>query len=177
VIDLPKGLTTLSLLFGFTVAAWLRFDQGAMLLSWLVVIASLAALVAGSLVHAKRVPAIVLPAELQRSNKPELSPEESARFADALHAWHREKQQETWREISDGGPWVLVAHRAMILYFWATLLVLMLVPPSVPRSIVVPVPRFVVVLLPIAAIALLFGVPLGLSDWRRARRSAGITAL
>jgi hypothetical protein len=174
-IDLPKWATSLSLLCGFTAAAWLRFDQGAMLWSWLVLIASLAVLVAGSLAHSKRVPKIVLPAELQASNKRELSAEESARFADALRAWHQENQRESWREISSGGPWVLVGHRAMMLYFWAALLVLMFVPPSVPRVIFGPLPRFVVVLLPIAAVAILVAVPLGFADWRRARRSAGTT--
>ena len=116
----------------------------------------------------------MLPAELQKSNKPELNPQESARFAETLLAWHEERQRESWREVSDGGPRVLVAHRAMMLYFWAALLVIMFVPPSVPRGILAPVPRFVVVLLPIAAVAALLAVPLGLGDWRRARRKAGI---
>jgi hypothetical protein len=175
-IDLPKALTSLSLLCGFTIAAWLRFDQRTMLWSWLVAIASLATLVAGQLLNAKRAPTIVLPAELEElSNKPELTPEESARFSDGLRAWHQERQQEDWREIIREGPWVIVAHRATMFYFWATLLVLMIVPPVVPRGIFSAVPRFVLVLFPIAVIAFLLAVPLGLRDWRRVRRSAGIT--
>ena len=170
-IGLSNALTALSLLCGFTAAAWLRFDQNALLPSWIVVAVSLAAFLAGPLIRARHLPPTALPPDVEQlANKRDLSPEEDARLKDALRAWHDANQRTAYEEISRQGPWMLMAGRAKIYYFWLALLALMLVPPALLGDVFSPLPRFLVVLLPIAAVALLAAAPLGLRDWRRARR-------
>jgi hypothetical protein len=70
------------------------------------------------------------------------------------------------------GPGPLVAARTAFYYLCLSFFALALLPPSVvPASLLPGLPRFLVVLLPLAAVSLAAAAPLGLRDWRRARKA------
>lgn len=170
---MPRSLLMTGFVFGSTFAAWLRFDAGSVALSWIVMLICIAAVLAGALLQSKRAPHLALPPEVQElGSRAHLTSEEEERFADALRAWHRQNQREAWLEIRRDGPGSLIRPRAAIYYFWLSIVAVAVLPPTlVPSALIPQLPRFAVVLLPLAAAALAVAVPLGLRDWRRVLRS------
>ena len=170
---MPRSLLMTGFIFGSTSAAWLRFDAGSVALSWIVMLICIAAMLAGALLQYKRAPQLALPPEVQElGSRDHLTSEEEERFADALRAWHRQNQREAWLEIQRDGPGSLIRPRAAIYYFWLSIVAVAVLPPTlVPSALIPQLPRFAVVLLPVAAAALAVAVSLGLRDWRRVLQS------
>ena len=125
------------------------------------------------LLEARRAPPLVLPSEVQEfSARDQFTPDEERRFGDALRAHHRQKQREGWRKLQRQGPWALVGTRAAFYYFWLCVFVLAVLPPTaVPSDVLPRLPRFVLVLTPLALAVIAVAVPLGWRDWRRVVRS------
>jgi hypothetical protein len=157
-------------LIASTVAAWLRFDKGLVATSWIVMLLGLAGTMASWLFEVRRVPRLAIPDYVEPAGSPSLTAEE--RFVEALRADHRQRQLETWRDIKRRGPGSLIGPRAAFYYFWLCVFVLAVVPPStVPRDLLPQLPRFSVVLLSLAGLAVTIAVPLGLRDWTGVQRS------
>ena len=168
-----QPLVTAGLILGSILAAWFRFDADSLMISWSVVLICIAGAVAGWLFQARRLPHIQLPQEVQElGTRTEFTPEEEARFTDALRAWHQQQQQNAWREIVGQGPGPLIRMRAAFYFLWLSLIALALLPPmAVPSMFLPQLPRFVIVQLPLAATALAIAAPLGIRDWRRAKKA------
>jgi hypothetical protein len=168
-----RTLITAAFILGSILAAWLRFDMGSMLASWVVMMVCIAGTLTGWVRQAKHAPTITLPPECEAlSNKDEFTAEEEARFTNALKAWHAEQQRNAHLDILRRGPGSLIGPRATILYFWLSTLTLALLPPNAVHIGLMPgLPRFAVVLLPLGLVAVAVAAPLGLRDWARVRRS------
>ena len=148
-----------------TLAAWLRFDKAMVATSWAVMLLGLAGTIASWLFEARRVPSVAIPDYIEPAGSPALTKEE--RFVESLRAHHRRIQLETWRDIQRQGPGSLIGPRAAVYYFWLCIFVLAFAPPTaVPRDLLPQLPRFSVVLLSLAALAMIVAVPLGLRDWQ-----------
>jgi hypothetical protein len=167
-------------ILGSILAAWLRFDAGSMLLSWIVMLICIAVTLASSVRESKHAPQLTLPPECEAlSSKDRLTPKEEETFTKALRAWHVQQQRKSDLEIRRRGPRSLIWPRAAIHYFWLCVFAIALLPStSVPSRLMPQLPRSAVVLLSLAAIALAAAVPLGLRDWTRVRKSleAGMAA-
>ena len=99
-------------LLGSTLSAWLRFDGGAALVGWIVMLVCIAGVMLTWLREAKRAPPLVLPSEVEELGaRDQLTPDEEQRFADALRAHHRQMQRDTWRELQRQGPAALIGPR------------------------------------------------------------------
>jgi hypothetical protein len=168
-----RSLITVGLIVGSIVSAWLRFDAGAVALSAIVLLLCIVGAVAGWLFDAKHAPPIVLPTDVQELGKrDQLTSAEEAQFADSLRTWHQRQQREAWRDIDRRGPGAQIRLRAAVYYLWLSFFALTVLPPrAVPSLWMSGLPRFVIVLLPLAVAALAVAVPLGVRDWQRARRS------
>ena len=160
-------------LLGSTLSAWLRFDRGAQLAGWIVMLVCIAGVMMAWWLAARRAPAIVFPSEVQElAARDELTPDEEKRFGDALRAHHRQTQRDVWRDLQRRGPAALIVPRAAFYYFWLCVVVLAVLPPAaVPGDVLPRVPRFVLVLTSLALAAMAVAVPLGWRDWRRVVRS------
>jgi energy-coupling factor transporter transmembrane protein EcfT len=170
---MSQTLVTTGLIVASILAAWLRFDLGWYLLSWLFVLLCIAGAFAAWIARGRRLPPVQLPRSVEElGGREALTREEETRFADSLRAWHHRQQRSAWDEIVRGGPGPLVAARTAFHYLWLSFFALALLPPSVvPASLLPGLPRFLVVLLPLAAVSLAAAAPLGLRDWRRARKA------
>jgi hypothetical protein len=168
-----RSVITLGLILGSIVSAWLRFDAGLVALSLMVLLICIIGAFAGWVFASKRVPHVALPPDVQElGSRDQLTSDEEAQFAGSLRTWHQRQQQEAWREITRQGPGPQIRLRAAVYYLWLCLFALTVVPPkAVPSVFESQLPRFAVVLLPLAFVALTFAVPLGIRDWKRARRS------
>ena len=168
-----RSLITVGLILGSIVSAWLRFDAGLVALSSIVFVICIVVAMAGWWFESRRVPNIELPSDVQElSNRDQLTSAEEKQFADSLQSWHRRQQQQAWSEISRQGPGPLIRLRAAVYYLWLCFFALTVVPPAaVPSAVMSQLPRFAIVLLTLAVAALAFAVPLGIRDWKRARRS------
>ena len=168
-----QPLVTAGLILGSILAAWFRFDADSVMMSWSVVMICIAGAVTGWLFQARRVPHIQLPQDVQElGTRTELTPEEEARFTEGLRAWHQHQQQNAWREIVGHGPGPLIRTRAVYYFLWLSLAALALLPPvAVPGVLLPQLPRFLIVQLPLAATALAIAAPLGIRDWRRAKKA------
>jgi hypothetical protein len=162
-------------LLGSTLSAWLRFDKGALLAGWIVMLARIAAVMVIWVLAARRAPPLVFPADIEELGaRARLTADEEQRFADALQAHHRQTQRDAWRDLQRQGPGALIGPRAALYYFWLCVVVLAILPPTaVPGDVLPGLPRFVLVLSALALVALAVAVPLGLRDWRRVVRSLG----
>ena len=160
-------------LAGSTLSAWLRFDRGVPLVSWMVMLVCIAGVMVTWLREARHAPPIVFPSEVQELGaRDHLTPDEERRFGEALRAHHRQAQREAWRDLQRRGPWALIGPRAAFCYFWLCVFVLAILPPSaVPSDVLPRVPRFVLVLTSLALVVVAVAVPLGWRDWRRVVRS------
>jgi hypothetical protein len=160
-------------LLGSTLSAWLRFDKGALLAGWIVMLVCIAGVMVTWWLEARRAPRLVLPSEVEELGaRDHLTPDQEQRFADALRAHHRQKQREVWRDLQRQGPGALIGPRAAFYYFWLCVVVLAVLPPTaVPSDVLSRVPRFVLVLTSLALAVLAVAVPLGWRDWRRVVRS------
>lgn len=161
------------LFVGLTLSAWLRFDRGLFMMSWTAVLVSVGATFTIWLLQATRAPKVAMPTEVEElSARESFTPEEEKRFVDALRAHHREDQLEAWRDIQQRGPVALIGPRAVFYYFWLCFFVLAVAPPAaVPAGLLPRLPRFLLVLLPLAVVAVAVAVPIGLRDWKRVLRS------
>jgi hypothetical protein len=66
----------------------------------------------------------------------------------------------------------LITTRAAFYYLWLSAFALTVLPPSfVPNVFTSQLPRFAIVVLSLASVSIAIAVPLGVRDWRRARRS------
>jgi hypothetical protein len=75
------------LLAGSTLSAWLRFDRGVPLVSWIVMLVCIAGVMVTWLVEARHAPPIVFPSEVQELGaRDQLTPDEERRFGDRLPA-------------------------------------------------------------------------------------------
>ena len=168
-----RSLITVGLILGSILSAWLRFDLRFVVLSSMVFVICIIAAIAGWLYESRRLPHIKLPSDVQElSNRDQLTSAEEAQFADSLRAWHRHQQQDAWREIDRRGPGPLITLRASLYYLWLCFFALTVLPPgAVPSGLIAQLPRFAIVLLPLAVVALAVALPLGIRDWKRARRS------
>ena len=168
----PTVVTT-GLIVAAILAAWLRYDAGSIVLSWVVVFGSIGGAVASWIVRARRLPEIQLPRNVEDLGaREELTPKEEAQFADELRGWHREQQLDAWRVIERQGPGALIRARAALYFLWLALPAIVLLPArALPGTLPVGLPRSVVVLLPLAAVAIAVAVPLGIRDSRRARKA------
>jgi len=164
---------TVGLILGSILSAWLRFDAGLVALNLIVLLICVIGAFAGWVFASKRVPPIALPSDVQElGSRDQLTSEEDAQFASSLRTWHRRQQHEAWREIARQGPGPQIRLRAAFYYLWLSLFALTIVPPrAVPSLFMSQLPRCAIVLLPLALAALAVAVPLGIRDWRRARRS------
>ena len=160
-------------LLGSTLSAWLRFDKGALLLSWIVMLVCIAGVMVTWLLKARRAPRLVFSREVQELGaRDQLTPDEERRFGDALQAHHRQTQREVWRDLQRQGPGALIGPRAAVYYFWLCVFVVAVLPPAaVPSDVLPRLPRFVLVLTSLALAVIAVAVPLGLRDWRRVVRS------
>jgi hypothetical protein len=172
---MPRPLLAICLIFGAALSAWLRFDVGSVALSWSVVLTCIVVTIAASLAGAKRAPHVALPTEVaDLGSRSELTSEEEKRFGEALRSWHAQQQHDAWREVSRGGPGPLIRSRAALYFLWSSFIALALLPSTVvPNGFMPYLPRFAVVLLPLAGVAIAVALPLGIRDWRRARESLG----
>jgi hypothetical protein len=170
----PRTVTT-GLIVGALVAEWLRFDLHAAGYSWLIMVICVAGAVVAWIRQARRVPAVQLPPVVEDlGDRTELTPGEERQFADALREWHRGQQDAAFREIAHGSPAPLIAARGALYFLWLSFAILAVVPAgAVPATFVPALPRFVIVALGTALIALTAGVPLGVRDWKRARKAVG----
>ena len=170
---MPRSFITVGLIVGSILSAWLRFDAGLVVLSSILLLLCIIGAVAGWVFEARRAPHIALPSDVQElGSRDQLTSAEEAQFADSLRTWHRHQQREAWREIDRQGPGPQIRLRAAVYYLWLCLFALTLLPPSAVPSVLLPqLPRSAIVLLPLAVAALAVAVPLGIRDWRRARRS------
>lgn len=168
-----RSVITVGLVLGSIVSAWLRFDAGLVALSLIVLLICIVGAIAGWLFDARRAPHIELPSDVQElASRDQLTPAEEKQFADSLQSWHRRQQRQAWREIDRRGPGPLIRLRAAFYYLWLCLFALAVLPPSaIPRDLLSQLPRFAIVLLPLAVTSLAVAVPLGIRDWKRARRS------
>lgn len=159
-------------LLGSTLSAWLHFDRGAPGVSLVVMLMTVAAILAISLREARRTPPLVLPSAVNElSGREHLTPEEEQRFGAALRDDHHKRQLQAWREIQRHGPARLIGPRAAFYYFWSCVFVLVAPPSAVPAHVLPWVPRFALVLTVVALAAIAVAVPLGLRDWKRVLRS------
>jgi hypothetical protein len=170
-----RSLITVGLILGSILSAWLRFDAGFLVLSLIVLVICIVGAFAGWLFLARRAPHIELPSDVQElGDRDQLTSAEEARFADSLRTWHQHQQQDAWREIDRQGPGPQIRLRAAVYYLWLCLFALTVLPPTaVPSVLTSQLPRSAIVLVPLAVAALAVAVPLGIRDWRRARRSLG----
>lgn len=165
------SVTTSTLILGSLVAGWLRFDLHWVLLGYAVMVVCFAAAVAGWLRHAATVPRTPLPPEIQELMRDRLTEEEEARFADALRARHREDQRAAWEQIARGGPAPRVVARTSFYYLWLSVIGLGFIPPAIVSPVIMPrVPRFLVVLLPLALLSFCVAAPLGIRDFTLAKK-------
>ena len=171
---MPRPLA-ISLVLVAILAAWVRLDLGHVVLSWALVVGGLSAVIVIALGWARRVPNLQIPPEIEAlQGRDFLSPEEEERLGNALRTWHSELQRDSWLEISRHGPGPLIGRRAAFYFLWSSFLVLAVLPPMVVRPQFLPgLPRFVIVLLPLAVVAMAVALALGIRDWNRARRSLG----
>ena len=160
-------------LLGSTLSAWLRFERGAQLAGWIVMLVCIAGVMMAWWLAARRAPPIVFPSEVQELGaRDQLTPDEERRFGEALRAYHRQAQREVWRDLQRRGPLALIGPRAAFCYFWLCVFVLAVLPRSaVPSGVLPRVPRFVLVLTSLALVVVAVAVPLGWRDWRRVVRS------
>jgi len=160
-------------LLGSTLSAWLRFDKGALLFGWIVMLVCIAGAMVTWLREGTRAPRLMFPSEVQELGaRDQLTPDEEQRFVDALRAHHRQTQREVWRDLQRRGPEALIGPRAACYYFWLCVFVLAVLPPTaVPSDVLPGLPRFVLVLMSLALAVIAVAVPLGLRDWRRVVRS------
>lgn len=170
----PRVVTT-GLVAGVLVAEWLRFDAHAVAYSWLVIVMGVAGAVTAWILQARRVPAVQLPSVVEAfGDRTDLTPDEEQQFADALREWHRGQQDAAFREIAREGPGPLIAARAALYFLWLSFGILAVVPAAVVRpTFVAALPRFAVVALATALVALTVAVPLGVRDWKRAKKAVG----
>ena len=162
----------LAFLLGSTLSAWLRFDRGRLVVSLVVMLISVAAALAISLLEARRAPPLVLPSAVNELGAREhLTPEEEQRFVAALQKDHHDRQLRAWRGIQRKGPASLIGRRAAFYYFWSCVFVLAVPPRAVPAHMLPWVPRFALVLTTLAVTAIAVAAPLGLRDWKRVLRS------
>jgi hypothetical protein len=168
-----RSLITVGLILGSILSAWLRFDAGLVALSLFVLLICIISAFAGWVIASKRMPPIALPSDVQElGSRDQLTSEEEAQFAGSLRTWHQRQQHEAWREIARQGPGPQIRLRAAVYYLWLSLFALTVLPPGAVASLSMSqLPRCAVVLLPLALAALAVAVPLGIRDWRRARRS------
>ena len=165
---MSERVVATGLVAGALAAAWLRFDAQAVILGWLVIVSCIAGAIASWILQARRLPSVQLPAIV------ELTSEEEGRFADALRAWHRDRQDTAFHEIARRGPGPLITRRTVLYFLWLSLVILTVVPPAgVPATFLPGLARFIVVALTTAVIAVAVAVPLGVRDWRRARHAVG----
>jgi hypothetical protein len=172
--DRMTGSASAAVFFlGSTLSAWLRFDKGALLLSWIVMLLSIGGVMVTWLRESRRAPPLSFPIEVQQlGDREELTPDEERRFAEALRAHHRETQRKIWLDLQRQGPLALIGPRAALYYRWLCLFVLAVLPPSVvPGDLLPALPRFVLVLTSLALAVIAVAVPLGWRDWRRVVRS------
>jgi hypothetical protein len=160
-------------LLGSTLSAWLRFDKGALLASWIVMLVCIAGVMVTWLLEARRAPRLVFPSEVQELGaRDQLTPDDEQRFVDALRAHHRQTQREVWRDLQRQGPGALIGPRAAVYYFWLCVFVVAVLPPAaVPSDVLPRLPRFALMLTSLALAVIAVAVPLGLRDWRRVVRS------
>lgn len=172
---MSERVVATGLVAGALAAAWLRFDAQAVILGWLVIVSCIAGALASWILQARRLPSVQLPAIVEElGQREELTSEEEGRFADALRAWHRDRQDTAFREIARRGPGPLITRRAVLYFLWLSLVILTVVPPAaVPATFLPGLARFIVVALTTAVIAVAVAVPLGIRDWRRARHAVG----
>jgi hypothetical protein len=160
-------------LVGSTLSAWLRFDKGALVVGWIVMLVCIAGVMVTWWLEARRAPRPVLPGEVQELGaRDPLTPDEEQRFVDALRAHHRHTQREVRRDVQRQGPGALIGPRAAFYYFCLCVFALAVLPPTaVPSDVLPRLPRFVLVLTLLALAVMTVAVPLGLRDWRRVVRS------
>ena len=170
---MSQRVVTTGLIVGSLVAAWLRFDAGSLLLGWCVVLTCLIGAGIAGILNARRLPSIQLPARVQDlAGRDELTPLEEREFRDSLQEWHRSRQEIAFREIARAGPVPQIRARTALYFLWLSLVALVVVPrAAVPPAFLSQLPRFVVVVLPIALISVALAVPLGIRDWRNARKA------
>ena len=170
---MSQRVVTVGLIVGSLVAAWLRFDAGSLLLGWGVVLACITGAAVAAILNARRLPSIQLPARVQDlAGRDELTPLEEGEFRDSLQEWHRRQQETAYREIARAGPVPQIRARAALYFLWLSFIVLAVVPrAAVPPAFLSQLPRFVIVMLPIALISVVVAVPLGIRDWRNARKA------
>jgi len=159
-------------LLGSTLSTWLRFDRGAVVVSLVALLVTVAATLAVSVIEARRLPALVLPdAVRELEAKSFLTQAEERRFVAALREDHRLRQLAEWRQIERRGPGRLIGPRAAFNYFWACLCVHLIPPGLVPASLLPWAPRTALVLVSLAVAATALAVPFGLRDWARVLRA------
>jgi hypothetical protein len=160
-------------LLGSTLSAWLRFDKGALLVGWIVMLVCIAGVMVTWVFEARRAPRLMFPSEVQELGaRDQLTPDEEQRFVHALRAHHRQTQRAVWRDLQRQGPGALIGPRAAFYYFWLCVFVLAVLPPAaVPSDVLPRLPRFVLVLTSLALAVIAVAVPLGFRDWRRVVRS------
>lgn len=170
---MSQRVVTTGLIVGALVAAWLRFDAASVVMSWGVLLICITGAIAAWILQARRLPPTQLPPEVQElAAREELTPREEAQFKGSLQAWHRQQQEAAFREIAREGPGPLIRARTALYFLWLSLFALTILPPStVPGTFLAPLPRFLIVVLPLGLIAVGVSVPLGIRDWRRARRA------
>ena len=168
-----KKLRTIGLILGVVLSAWLRYDVESLAMSWSVAVIVLAATFATWIGDSKRVPNLEPPSGADElGSRDVLTVDEEKQFVDALRSWHARQQREAWRETVREGPARLIGSQALFFFLWLSFLAIALVPPfAIPRGFLPQLPRFAVVLLSLAALALTVAVPLGISVWVRARNS------
>lgn len=172
---MSERVVATGLVAGALTAAWLRFDAQAVVLSWFVIVSCIAGALASWILQARRLPSVQLPTVVEElGQREELTFQEEGQFADALREWHRNQQDNTFREIARRGPGPLIARRGALYFLWLSLVILTVVPPAVVPATWLPgLPRFILVALATAVIAVAVAVPLGIRDWRRARNAVG----
>jgi hypothetical protein len=170
---MSQRVVTTGLIVAVLVAAWLRFDAAAVVMSWCVVLICLTGAIVAWILHARRLPPTQLPAEVQPlATREELTPREEAQFKGTLQAWHRKQQETAFREIADAGAGPLIRARAALYFLWLSFAALAVLPSAaVPATFLSRLPRFLIVVLPLGLIAVAAAVPLGIRDWRRARNA------
>lgn len=170
---MSQTLIVASLIVGSVLAAWLRFDAMWSMVGRLVALLCLAAAFAALMIRGRRLSPTQLPLTVEELGAREtLTPDQEAQFADALRAWHGRQQRQAWEDIARGGPVPLMGARTALYYLWLSFLAVALLPPgAVPTSVLPELPRFLVVLLPVAAVSLVVAAPLAIRDWQRAVRA------
>ena len=170
---MSQRAVTTGLIVGSLVAAWLRFDAGYLLLGWCVVLMCITGAAIAGILNARRLPSIQLPARVQDlAGRDELTPAEEGEFRDSLQGWHRRQQEMAFREIASAGPEPQIRARAALYFLWLSLIALAVVPrAAIPPAFLSRLPRFLIVVLPIALISIAVAVPLGIRDWRNARKA------